>query len=167
MDLRTFGIAALAAFGTAGSALAQDKDLAEGEKLYIAQCRVCHGDNSGGKLGEAAPLRFALAGTGHGPSATLSAGATRTDAGELIAFAPPFGPNLRGIVGRLAGTYPEFEYSKAFLKALTGMTWSEGTLDWWIRDTQAWVPGTIMFYKQKDAEVRRKIILYLASNPNP
>ena len=75
--------------------------------------------------------------------------------------------SLRGIVGRLAGTYPEFEYSKAFLKALTGMTWSEGTLDWWIRDTQAWVPGTIMFYKQKDAEVRRKIIMYLASNPNP
>src|SRR5512134_1852739 len=167
MNVRTIGIAAIAALGAAGSALAQEKDVAEGEQLYVSQCKVCHGDNSGGKLGGLAPLRVALAGAGHGPSVNLAAGSTRTDAGEQLAFAPPFGPNLRGIVGRQAGTYPEFEYSKAFLQALTGVTWTEGTLDWWIRDTQAWVPGTIMFYRQKDAEVRRKIILYLATNPKP
>jgi cytochrome c len=167
MDVKSIGIAAVAAMGLAGGALAQDNDLAEGEKLYISQCRVCHGDNSGGKLGGRAPLRLALAGAGHGAGASAGGSATRTDAPGLLAFAPPFGPNLRGIVGRLAGTYPEFEYSKPFLKALTGMTWTEGTLDWWIRDTQAWVPGTIMFYKQKDPEIRRKIIVYLASNPNP
>jgi cytochrome c len=83
----------------------------------------------------------------------------------LLAFAPPFGPNLRGIVGRQAGSVAGFDYSKAFRKALAGMTWTEGTLDWWIRDTQAWVPGTLMFYKQKDAEVRRKIVAYLKANP--
>lgn len=76
-----------------------------------------------------------------------------------------FGPNLRGIVGRQAGTAPDFDYSRAFLKALTGMTWTEGALDWWIRDTQAWVPGTLMFYKLQDAEMRRKIVAYLKANP--
>lgn len=81
-----------------------------------------------------------------------------------LAFAPPFGPNLRGVVGRPAGTAKDFVYSEPFLKALTGMTWDEGTLDWWIRDTQAWVPGTVMFYRQKDPEIRRKIIAYLKAN---
>jgi cytochrome c2 len=31
----------------------------------------------------------------------------------------------------------------------------------WITDPQAWVPGVYMFYKQRDVEVRRKIIEYL------
>jgi cytochrome c2 len=156
MNSRTIIAGAVLALGLAGAANGQDKDVAEGEKLYISQCRVCHGDNSGGKLGERAPtgVRWLVA----------QAGGPASDAG-LLAFAPPFGPNLRGIVGRPAGTAPEFEYSKTFLQALTGMTWTEGALDWWIRDTQAWVPGTLMFYKQKDAEVRRKIVAYLKANP--
>lgn len=141
--------------GLVGAASAQDADVAEGEKLYVSQCKVCHGNNSGGKLGERAP-------TG-GRWLVAQGGDSASDAG-LLAFAPPFGPNLRGIVGRQAGTVPDFDYSKAFLKALTDMTWTEGTLDWWIRDTQAWVPGTLMFYKQKDAEVRRKIVAYLKAN---
>lgn len=169
MNMRTIGIAAVAALGMLDASAAQDTDVAEGEKLYVSQCKVCHGDNSGGKLGEVTPApaqwRFALAQVGHAPGGTQTSGTTRADAGELLAFAPPFGPNLRGIVGRPAGTHPGYEYSASFLKALTGMTWTEGTLDWWIRDTQAWVPGTIMFYKQKDEEVRRKIVLYLQANP--
>jgi cytochrome c2 len=147
---------AVLALGLAGAASAQDPDVAEGEKLYVSQCKVCHGDNSGGKVGERAPAGV--------PWLVAAAGAPASDAG-LLAFAPPFGPNLRGIVGRPAGAVPTFEYSKVFLKALTGMTWSEGALDWWIRDTQAWVPGTLMFYKQKDADVRRKIVAYLKANP--
>jgi cytochrome c2 len=142
--------------GFAAAAGAQDADVVEGEKLYVSQCKVCHGDNSGGRAGERAPtgVRWLIA----------QASGRASDAG-VLAFAPPFGPNLRGIVGRQAGTVPGFDYSKSFLKALTGMTWTEGTLDWWIRDTQAWVPGTLMFYKQKDAEVRRKIVAYLKASP--
>lgn len=156
MITRTIIAGGALALGLAGAAVAQDADVAEGEKLYVSQCKICHGDNSGAKLGERAPAgpRWLVA-QAHGPTA---------DAG-LLAFAPPFGPNLRGIVGRPAGGVPDFQYSKAFLAALTGMTWSEGTLDWWIRDTQAWVPGTLMFYRQKDAEVRRKIVAYLKANP--
>jgi cytochrome c len=155
MNSRTIVAGVVLTLGLAGVANAQDNDVAEGEKLYVSQCKVCHGDNSAGKLGKRAPA---------GPQWLVAqAGAPVADAG-LLAFAPPFGPNLRGIVGRPAGTVAEFQYSKAFLAALTGMTWSEGTLDWWIRDTQAWVPGTLMFYKQKDAEVRRKIVAYLKAN---
>jgi cytochrome c2 len=142
--------------GVAGAAGAQDADVAEGEKLYVSQCKVCHGDNSSAKAGQ--PARAGarwLVARRDGPA---------SDAG-LLAFAPPFGPNLRGIVGRQAGSVPDFDYSKAFRKALTGMIWTEGTLDWWIRDTQPWVPGTLMFYKQNDAEVRRKIVAYLKANP--
>jgi cytochrome c2 len=147
---------AVLTLGLAAATAAQDADVAEGEQLYVSQCKVCHGDNARGEAEERAPtaVRWLVA-QGGGPVA---------DAG-LLAFAPPFGPNLRGIVGRQAGAVPGFDYSKAFLKALTGMTWTEGTLDWWIRDTQAWVPGTLMFYKQKDAEVRRKIVAYLKANP--
>ena len=155
MNPTTIIAGAVLALGLAGAASAQDADVAEGEKLYVSQCKVCHGDNAGGKASERASSGVPwLVAQGTGPV---------SDAG-LLAFAPPFGPNLRGIVGRQAGTVPGFDYSKSFLKALTGMTWTEGTLDWWIRDTQAWVPGALMFYKQKDAEVRRKIVAYLKAN---
>ena len=86
-------------------------------------------------------------------------------AGEFFAFAPPFGPHLRGIVGRPAGTVEGFDYSATMLKTLKGMEWTEAALDVWITNPQAWVPGVYMFYKQPDPEIRRKIILYLKANP--
>lgn len=140
------------------SLAAANDDLAEGEKLYIAHCRMCHGFNveaAAQNRRPVPPVRVA-----HSTAASGSA----SDATPLLAFAPPFGPNLRGIIGREAGTAPGFEYSRPFLDALKGMVWTEGTLDWWIRDTQAWVPGVVMYYRQKDPEVRRKIIAFLKAN---
>lgn len=159
MFSRAAAVAAMAALGMALQAHAEDQDVAEGSKLYTAHCKMCHGDNSiSGKAGSPVGARIRLA------QAVVDGHAVRSDVPMQLAFAPPFGPNLRGIVGRPAGTAAEYVYSDSFLKALTGMTWTEGTLDWWIRDTQAWVPGTVMFYKQKDPEVRRKIIAYLKAN---
>lgn len=43
------------------------------------------------------------------------------------------------------------------------MVWNRDTLDIWIRDSQAWVPGSLMFYTQPDPEIRRKIIAYLSA----
>ena len=40
----------------------------------------------------------------------------------------------------------------------------DASLDVWITNTQKWVPGVYMFYKQPDPAVRRKIILYLKAN---
>jgi cytochrome c len=88
-----------------------------------------------------------------------------TTAGESLTFAPPFGPHLRGIVGRPAASVEGYSYSSAILKTLKGMEWTEAALDVWITNPQAWVPGVYMFYKQRDPEIRRKIILYLKANP--
>jgi cytochrome c2 len=44
------------------------------------------------------------------------------------------------------------------------VVWDRSTLDVWIRDSQAWVPGSMMFYKQPDVDVRRKIITYLETS---
>jgi cytochrome c2 len=54
-------------------------------------------------------------------------------------------------------------YSEEFKKALDGVIWTPATLDIWIADSQGWVPGSVMFYKQPGPEVRRKIITYLES----
>jgi hypothetical protein len=86
-------------------------------------------------------------------------------ADERRAFAPPYGPNLRGIYERPAGTVPGYPYSRTFLQTLHGMIWNDSSLDVWLTDTQAWVPGVRMFYAQSDPEIRRKIILYLKANP--
>lgn len=87
-----------------------------------------------------------------------------TAQGVRIAVAPPYGPNLRGILRRVAGTVAGFNYSDTFLQALSGMEWTEAALDVWITDTRRWVPGVTMFFKQPDPQIRRKIILYLKAN---
>jgi cytochrome c2 len=143
-------------------AYAQDADFEEGKKLYEKECMVCHGFNNAGKTSEFTGMRQQFART----QGTHS-GATLVDAGGEIrlAVAPPFGPNLGGVVGRPAGTVEGFNYSAPFLKNLKGMIWDEGSLNTWLTSTQRWVPGVTMYYSQKDPEVRRKIIQYLKANP--
>jgi cytochrome c len=84
---------------------------------------------------------------------------------EDLAVAFPHGPTLRGIVGRPAASVEGYPYSKSVLEKLKGVVWSEEKLDRWITNSQAWVPGSFMFYKQDDPETRRKIILFLKANP--
>ena len=50
------------------------------------------------------------------------------------------------------------------MASLQGMEWNEAALDVWMTNPQAWVPGVYMFYKQKDPEIRRKILVYLKAN---
>jgi cytochrome c len=164
-------LAALVVPALTGVASAQQSDLAAGEELYVSQCKLCHGSVSATQTSHASPLpptrwRVHLA-------MQQDARETRTDflsqtgllaAGQL-AFAPPFGPNLRGVYGRPAGSVAGFQYSNTFTKTLKGMEWNDAALDVWITNPQAWVPGVYMFYKQPDPEIRRKIILYLKANP--
>lgn len=72
------------------------------------------------------------------------------------------GPNLRGVVGRKAGTVAGFAYSPA-LKAL-GILWSREALDGFLRDPQARVAGTYMAFTgvKRDAD-RQAIICFLES----
>jgi cytochrome c len=53
-----------------------------------------------------------------------------------------FGPQLNGIIGRRAGTAPDFAYSPAMKKA--GFVWDEKRLGAFLRDPDAVVPGNKM-----------------------
>ena len=70
------------------------------------------------------------------------------------------GPKHRGVVGRKAGTAPDYAYSAA-LKA-SGIVWDKVTLDRWLTNPSALVPGTKMFFLVPDPQVRADIVAYLA-----
>lgn len=73
------------------------------------------------------------------------------------------GPSLAGVIGRKAGTVPGYSYSPA-LKA-SGKMWTAASLDTWLTNAAAAVPGTKMPYKQADAAKRQAIITYLTTLP--
>lgn len=70
-------------------------------------------------------------------------------------------PSLNGVVGRRAGTAAGFSYTPA-LRA-SGLTWTPETLDRFLADPQAAVPGTAMPISVPDAKTRADLIAYLAS----
>jgi cytochrome c len=69
------------------------------------------------------------------------------------------GPRHRGVVGRKAGSLPDFNYSKAVKNS--GIVWDEQTLDKWLTNPQAFIPGQRMNFKVADPTVRADIIAYL------
>jgi cytochrome c len=69
------------------------------------------------------------------------------------------GPLHRGVVGRVAGTVPDYNYSPA-LRA-SKLVWTEHNLDKWLADPQAVVPGTKMFYEVDDPKDRADLIAFL------
>ncbi len=69
------------------------------------------------------------------------------------------GPKHRGVVGRRAGSVGDYNYSAA-LKA-SGLTWDRETLDRWLSNPSALVPGTKMYFKLDSAQDRADVIAYL------
>jgi cytochrome c len=69
------------------------------------------------------------------------------------------GPRHRGVVGRRAGSVDDYSYSVALKNS--GLTWDEGTLDRWLTNPSALVPGTKMFYRIAELQARADIIAYL------
>jgi cytochrome c len=69
------------------------------------------------------------------------------------------GPRHRGVVGRRAGSVESYAYSAALKKS--GIVWDETQLDHWLSNPSALVPGTKMFFKIDDAQIRADIIAYL------
>ena len=75
---------------------------------------------------------------------------------------PHEGPNLVGVVGRKAGSEPEFtKYSQA-LKA-SNLTWSKKTLDKFLVNPMAKVPGTLMPMQIPDNKTRADVVAYRAT----
>ena len=69
------------------------------------------------------------------------------------------GPKHAGVFGRTAGTVPDYRYSPALSKS--GIVWNDATLDKWLTDPQALVPGSKMFFAVDDAKDRADVIEYL------
>lgn len=76
------------------------------------------------------------------------------------------GPSLFRIIGRPAGAVAGFEYSEAMReKAAAGLTWDAATLNRYIADPEAVVPGTRMSVPPlRDDQERADLIAYLASS---
>jgi cytochrome c len=76
------------------------------------------------------------------------------------------GPNLHGVVGRKAGTAPDYNYSDAVKNA--GFTWDAAELDKWLTSPMTTLPGTKMtFPGVKDPKDRTDVIAYLMVNSAP
>jgi cytochrome c len=69
------------------------------------------------------------------------------------------GPRHRDVFGRKAGSVPDYDYSAA-LKA-SNIVWDETTLDKWLTDPPAVVPGTKMIFSVDDAQDRADVIAFL------
>jgi cytochrome c len=69
------------------------------------------------------------------------------------------GPSHRNVFGRTAGSVANYSYSAA-LKA-SNIVWSETTLDQWLTNPQALVPGTKMMFSVDNAQDRADVIAFL------
>lgn len=71
------------------------------------------------------------------------------------------GPRHAGLVGRKAGSVAGFDYSPA-LRA-SDVVWSANSLERWLVDPEAVIPGQRMGYRLDDAAERADIVSWLLS----
>jgi cytochrome c len=71
------------------------------------------------------------------------------------------GPSLANVYGRKAGTVQGFQrYSDAVRKS--GVTWNDQSLDAWLRNPAAFIPGNLMIFNGvPDGQARADLIAYL------
>ena len=67
------------------------------------------------------------------------------------------GPSLAGVLGRAAGSVPGFSYSPAMRGS--GLVWDRATLDRFLADPRAMVPGTTMMQAGLSSETERAAII--------
>ena len=69
------------------------------------------------------------------------------------------GPPYTGLFGKRAGTVKGFEYSEALQKA--GIDWGPETLEKWLANPDAFVPGNLMGLRVRNPRDRADLIAYL------
>ena len=75
------------------------------------------------------------------------------------------GPALWGVLGRQAGSLPDYKYSKAM--ATHGKKWSFEEMNGFLIKPRDWIKGTKMsFAGLKNAKERAAVILYMNENTN-
>lgn len=71
------------------------------------------------------------------------------------------GPTLNGVIGRKAGSLEDYRYSAAMKRS--DVTWDPTTLDKYVTDPQAFIPGNRMaFAGISDKAQRDDLIAYLS-----
>jgi len=94
------------------------------------------------------------------------------DGNVLAGKAAKTGPNLYGVVGRAAGTYPDFKYGEDMLAAgAAGLVWDEATLVAYVQNPSAFLKETLgdkgakgkMQFQVKDAAKAADVVAYIAS----
>ena len=69
------------------------------------------------------------------------------------------GPLHRGVYGRKAGSVPDFAYSAALTSS--PIVWSDTTLNRWLTDPEALIPGQRMNIRVLSADDRADLIAFL------
>lgn len=120
-----------------------------------------------------AELQVLLGWAGQSPAAG-SSGSQAVEAGDAIRGKAVFerrctgchalnanheGPRLADVYGRTSGTASNFDYSPALKQA--HIVWNETTLDRWLTDPDAFVPGNNMDFHVAKPQERRDIIEFL------
>lgn len=75
------------------------------------------------------------------------------------------GPRHLRVFGSRAGSVEDYSYSEALSDS--GIVWNEATLDRWLADPEAMVPGNAMGYRTRSARDRADIIAYLKTFSKP
>jgi cytochrome c2 len=79
---------------------------------------------------------------------------------KLAAGTNEVGPSLHGLISRKAGELADFRYSPAMKRS--GITWTAESLDKYLADPQAFIPGNRMPYAgMSNAADRADLIAYL------
>ncbi len=79
---------------------------------------------------------------------------------SLIPGMSTIAPDLHGVMGRKAGTVPDYKYSDDLKKA--GFTWTPEKMAEWLQSPHGVVAGTEMSYPgEKDAKVRAELVEFV------
>ena len=69
------------------------------------------------------------------------------------------GPMHKGVVGRISGTVPGYDYSPGLKNAK--IVWTEENLDKWLNDPTQMVPDTKMLFSVESPQDRADLIAFL------
>lgn len=94
------------------------------------------------------------------------------DGKVLAGKASKTGPNLYGVIGRVAGSYPDFKYGESIVAAgAAGLVWDEVKFVEYVQDPQGFLKTQLadksakgkMVFKVKNAEMAADVYAYLVS----
>jgi len=69
------------------------------------------------------------------------------------------GPRLQGVYGRTSGSIADYAYSQALKKS--NVLWDQTTLDKWLSDPDAFIPGNEMDFLVSKPQERLDLIAFL------